>query len=89
MAKQKIKPTSIRISENLLEDIDQKCEGLGCSRNDYITSVLEESTNETQVQKPKEEPRYKVILNADMPKGQVTKVSYDDGKTWIDFNNKL
>lgn len=52
MTKNKLKPTSIRISQNLLEKIDAICDDANCSRNDYINSVLDDSVhNETNESK--------------------------------------
>lgn len=45
MTKGKVKPTSVRIPENLLEKIDTICNDTDCSRNDYITSVLDDAVN--------------------------------------------
>jgi len=42
MTTSKIKPTSIRIPEELLDYIDTICTDSGCSRNEYITTVLDE-----------------------------------------------
>ena len=39
------KPTSIRLSSDLLEEIDQICEEEGCSRNDKITNLIENGLN--------------------------------------------
>jgi len=61
MAKNKIKPTSVRISESLLSKIDSLCNDVNCSRNEYITSVLDEAVhneikeNEDQTTKQDEE----------------------------------
>ena len=78
MIKGKIKPTSIRIPEKLLEKIDTICNDSDCSRNDYITSILDEAIhneiddnedqntkqdNEQSKEEPKEKP--KVVINLD------------------------
>ena len=44
--KNKTKPTSIRLESELLEDLDKRCDELGCSRNDFIRSSVEYSVYE-------------------------------------------
>lgn len=39
--KQKINPTSIRFDDELLSDLDKKCEKIGCSRNDFVKASTE------------------------------------------------
>ena len=39
--KKKTKPTSIRFDDELLEELDQRCEKVGCSRNDFIKNSVE------------------------------------------------
>lgn len=39
------KPTTIRIESELLNQIDQKCNSLKCSRNDYIKNAIEFAMN--------------------------------------------
>ena len=39
--KKKTKPTSIRFDNDLLEELDQRCEKIGCSRNDFIKNSVE------------------------------------------------
>ncbi len=34
-------PITMRLEKNLLEAIDNKCEGLGCNRTDFITEALQ------------------------------------------------
>ena len=38
--KKKIKPTSVRLDNELLEELDQRCGQLGCSRNDFIKNSV-------------------------------------------------
>jgi predicted DNA-binding protein len=91
----KTKTTTVRISKEKLDEIDRLCQNGSCRNtwiNEAIDFVLNGSSDfdfgltdeEEELPKPNEKPRYKVILDADIPKGQVTKVSYDNGKTWID-----
>jgi len=39
--KKKAKPTSVRLDNDLLEELDQRCEKVGCSRNDFIKNSVE------------------------------------------------
>ncbi len=58
MVKNKIKPTSVRISEDLLEGIDLECQDRSCSRNDFVIEALEEKLEgKSEEQEPKEEPK--------------------------------
>jgi len=59
---------SIRLSSELIQRIDEKCVTDGCCRNDFVKKAIEYSLKS---QKPVAEV-------------QNLKVSYDDGKTWVD-----
>ena len=96
MVKGKIKPTSIRIPEKLLEKIDTICNDSDCSRNDYITSVLDEAIqnemndNEDQNTKqkneePKEKPKPEPTLEK-IPTPTLTII--DEKPKKIDNSNK-
>jgi len=61
---------SIRLSSEMIQEIDEKCNTDSCSRNDFIKNLISEALK----------PEKKVV-----PKAIVTKVSYDDGKNWIDL----
>ena len=68
---------SFRLEESLINEIDQVCGKQGCNRNDWVKNALEnqlelESTTENEERPPS--------------KGTITKVSYDDGKTWEDVH---
>ncbi len=39
--KKKTKPTSVRFDNDLLEELDQRCSKVGCSRNDFIKNSVE------------------------------------------------
>ena len=41
MVKKQVKPTSVRFEDSLLSKIDDKCNKLGCSRNNFIKSSIE------------------------------------------------
>jgi len=62
---------SIRLSSELIERIDEKCVTDRCCRNDFVKKAIEDAL---ESQKPVAE-----IQNM--------KVSYDDGKTWIDVGD--
>lgn len=67
---------SFRLEESLINEIDEVCENQGCNRNDWVKNALEhqlelESTTENE--------------DKSLVKGTITKVSYDDGKTWHDI----
>ena len=51
----KDKPTSIRLPNKTIEDIDNICDGIGCSRNEWIKDTLREGirTENSQDQEPK------------------------------------
>lgn len=36
-----VKPTSVRLDVELLEELDQRCKKVGCSRNDFIKNSVE------------------------------------------------
>jgi len=92
------KTVSARITKEAHEKLTETCNKIGCTVNDYLNGAIELAlTGSTQqdlgdgidgedaVPEPKIEPKYRVIIdeNQPPPKAQVTKVSYDDGKTWI------
>ena len=60
-----------RITDDTHEKLTEKCSELGCSITDYVTSVLDESFEDSTGMEPP------------MPRSQgiVKKISYDDGKT--------
>jgi len=72
--KKKTKPTSVRFDNDLLEELDQRCSKVGCSRNDFIKNSVElaitqtsdfdfgdeEETDETKAEPKK--PQMKITL---------------------------
>jgi len=66
--KKKTKPTSVRFDNDLLEELDQRCEKMGCSRNDFIKNAVELAiTTESKFdfgdeEESEEEPQVKVTL---------------------------
>ena len=43
--------TSIRLDKEFLEEIDSRCNTLGCTRNDFIKSAIELKLNKNLVTK--------------------------------------
>ena len=39
--KKKRKPTSIRLDDELSDELDQRCSDLGCSKSDFIKNAVE------------------------------------------------
>lgn len=70
------------VSEWLRDLIQDCCHTL--KEEKETESKLDKGLESTKLD---EKPRYKVIFDDNIPKGQVTKVSYDKGKTWIDVKN--
>lgn len=65
---------SFRLEESLINEIDQLCVKQNCNRNDWVKNALE---NQLELESTENEERPRV-------KGTITKISYDDGKTWVD-----
>ena len=71
-----------RITDDTHEKLIEKCSELGCSITDYVTSVLDSSFDE----EPNDiEPIVEDVKLMPRTEALVKKVSYDDGKTWIDI----
>lgn len=75
----KDKPTSIRLPSKTIEEIDNICDGIGCSRNDWIKDTLRDGLRreniQDQDQKPEEiEPKV-TIAEITEPKPTITEVS--------------
>jgi len=67
--KKKAKPTSVRLDNDLLEELDQRCEKVGCSRNDFIKNSVEFAITQQsdfdfgeEEEESEEEPQVKVTL---------------------------
>jgi len=63
------KTISIRLSSELIQRIDDRCNTDECCRNDFVKNAINDALN----------PKNEII-----PEIKVTKISNDDGKTWID-----
>ena len=58
------KTASVRLPKEMFEEIDDMCDGIGCTRNDWIKDTLqdklrEESSEETEDQEIKSKPKPK------------------------------
>ena len=67
--KKKTKPTSVRFDSDLLEELDQRCSEVGCSRNDFIKNSVDFIINNSSDfdfggddDESEEEPEVKVTL---------------------------
>ena len=82
----KDKPTSIRLPNKTIEDIDNICDGIGCSRNEWIKDTLREGirTENSQGQEANAETTAEEEAPKPVARGIINKVSYDNGKTWHD-----
>ena len=67
---------SFRLEESLINEIDQLCVKQNCNRNDWVKNALE---NQLELESTENEERPRV-------KGTITKISYDDGRTWEDVH---
>ncbi len=79
MRKIKIKPTSIRFDQETLSEIDQRCEDLRCSRNDYIKNAVDNmlELEATEDAEPK-------IIPGEVKKNVI--FDCDDGRLFVDGN---
>jgi len=73
LKKSKVKPTSIRFDQETLSEIDQRCEDLRCSRNDYIKNAVDnqlelEATEDADLEPTKPEPK---IVSGDVKKNVI------------------
>ncbi|MCH7648287.1 MAG: hypothetical protein IIA83_06750 [Thaumarchaeota archaeon] len=81
----KTKTASVRLPKEMFEEIDNFCDDIGCTRNDWIKDTLkdklrtqlDESTQDPEIKVEDIEPENKRI------EARVKRVSYD-GKTWYD-----
>jgi len=62
MAKRKCNPTSIRLSEELESDLLERCNRLGCSKNDFVKNAVklalyDEADFDFDLDEPKQEEK--------------------------------
>jgi len=86
----KTKTASVRLPKEMFEEIDNICDGIGCSRNDWIKDTIQDKLREenSQDQENNSRPdRNTTTKEESKPKratAKVIKMSNDDGKTWYD-----
>ena len=93
------KTVSARITKETHDKLTETCNKVGCTVNDYLNGAIELAlTGTTQIDlgdgmdsvedsEPESEAKIKEIIseNKEIPKAKVTRISYDDGKTWINL----
>lgn len=84
MPKNKIKPTSVRIPEELLDNIDMICNDSGCSRNEYITSVLDDAIHNESDKEDISKPTLTKIIQGEVI--DPVKLSCKNGELWTHWN---
>jgi len=78
----------VRLPKEMFEEIDNFCDDIGCTRNDWIKDTLKDKLR-NQLDENTQEPEIKVEdIEEDEPVKEaiIKRVSYDNGKTW--FNVK-
>ena len=85
MAKEKI--IHARIDEETHEKLFEKCNSLGCSFTEYIQDVIKDSLEDEPIEN---EPKIKELEPISQkveprPEMKNVRISYDDGKTWIEI----
>ena len=63
---------TVRLDTTVLQKIDSKCNTESYCRSDFIKNAINDALKEK---------------NKPIPVMKVKRVSYDDGKTWIDLEN--
>ena len=93
MCKHMLRTVSARIPKELHEELRARCNKVGCSINDFLEasigfilyghSEFDFGDDEDQ--------EYEIAINEknkEIPTAKATRISYDDGKTWIDLTKK-
>lgn len=70
----------MRLPKEMYEEIDNFCDDVGCTRNDWIKDTLKEKLR-TQLDENTQDIESE---NEPVKQGIIKRVSYDDGKTWHD-----
>lgn len=88
----KKKATSVKFDNELAEQIKQRCQKVGCSQSDFIKNAVKtviEGESNFNFGDGEENRNYLTTENDLEQKSRVEaivkKISYDDGKTWIDI----
>ena len=78
---------TVKLEKEMLEDVDNECEGLGCNRTDFITQAVQEKLERKTENL---EINYEDLESENKPvKGIIRRVSYDNGRTWHDVKPVL
>ena len=70
------KPITVKLEKEMLEDMDNECEGLGCNRTDFVIEAVQEKLEgkieepEPKVEEKSKEP-HKIIIE-DVPEPKIT-----------------
>ena len=90
MAKEKI--IHARIDNDTHDKLFEKCNSLGCSFTEYIQDVIRDSFEDERIESEPEINNLEPTLQKTEPTKKIEaiikRVSYDDGKTWIDVPQK-
>ncbi len=85
----KTKTASVRLPKEMFEEIDNICDNIGCSRNDWIKDTLQDKLREENSQDqekrsrladnttPKEEPKPKVEEIPELKNPQIVEVDFN------------
>ena len=84
---------STRISKELHEELRERCNKVGCSINDFLEASIGFFLNDhSDFDFGDDEDQKSEIpineKNKEIPTAKATRISYDDGKTWIDLTKK-
>ncbi len=80
------KTTSIRLDSEILNQIDDRCSDLGCSRNDFIKTAIDNLLEVEDIDETKKEPQK--ITISEIPEEKKSKV-FAHGKILDDFGNVI
>jgi predicted DNA-binding protein len=87
----KVNPTSVRLDSELLEELDQRCGKVGCSRNDFIKNSVDFIINQSSdfdfgdEEEESEEPKVKVSMVEEETPKSIPVIAH--GKILDDFGN--
>ena len=80
------KTTSIRLDSEILNQIDDRCSDLGCSRNEFIKTAIDNLLEVEDIDKTKKEPQK--ITISEIPEEEKPKV-ITHGKILDDYGNVI
>ena len=81
------KTTSIRLDREILNQIDDRCSDLGCSRNDFIKTAIDNLLEVEDIDEAKKEPQKIIVrdISEEKPKPKVI----THGKILDDYGNVI